>query len=265
MNQAIQGYSARRALFENYVRTRAEEERKEKRGAKKAAMEEFKQLLEEAKETCMGSWLTLGNPSNMAGGAWLSYCVGVRLNASVSISASHVTHLKYRLVRDMLAFLHANSNINLLKVIEEQLSGQYVGIRQGWLWKEVKFCVGKTILPLKRAAEEKALALRAATASSFRSMLQEKGDICTSSRWSKVKDSLRNDPRYKSVKHEERQALFNEYISSLKAAAEEAERTAKAKRDEENVVPAAFDFDWSMVRPSTVQSSAESQPKKREQ
>lgn len=48
--QAVPGYTARRALFEHYVRTRAEEERKEKRAAQKAAIEGFKQLLEEASE-----------------------------------------------------------------------------------------------------------------------------------------------------------------------------------------------------------------------
>lgn len=58
MLQAIPGYSARRALFDHYVRTRADEERKEKRAAQKAAMEGFKQLLEEAKEVlCMLFWL----------------------------------------------------------------------------------------------------------------------------------------------------------------------------------------------------------------
>lgn len=52
-----------------------------------------------------------------------------------------------------------------------------------------------------------------------------------------MKDSLRNDPRYKSVKHEDREVLFNEYISELKAAEEQAELAAKAKRDEQvNVV-----------------------------
>lgn len=50
MSQAIASHSARRALFDHYVRTRAEEERKEKRAAQKAALEGFKQLLEEAKE-----------------------------------------------------------------------------------------------------------------------------------------------------------------------------------------------------------------------
>jgi hypothetical protein len=48
-----------------------------------------------------------------------------------------------------------------------------------------------------------------------------------------VKDSLRNDPRYKSVKHDDRDVLFNEYISELKAAEDESEREAKAKREEQ--------------------------------
>lgn len=48
-----------------------------------------------------------------------------------------------------------------------------------------------------------------------------------------MKDSLRIDPRYKSVKHEDREALFNEYLSELKAAEQEVARLAKAKHDEE--------------------------------
>lgn len=46
--QAIQSHSVRRSLFEQYVKTRAEEERREKRAAHKAAVEGFKQLLDEA-------------------------------------------------------------------------------------------------------------------------------------------------------------------------------------------------------------------------
>lgn len=48
-----------------------------------------------------------------------------------------------------------------------------------------------------------------------------------------MKDSLRNDPRYKSVKHEDREIMFNEYISELKFAEEEAERVARAKQEEQ--------------------------------
>lgn len=42
------------------------------------------------------------------------------------------------------------------------------------------------VLPLKRAAEEKAQAIRQAAASSFKSMLHDRGDITKSSRWSRV-------------------------------------------------------------------------------
>lgn len=46
--QAIPSHSVRRSLFEQYVKTRAEEERREKRAAHKAAIEGFRQLLDDA-------------------------------------------------------------------------------------------------------------------------------------------------------------------------------------------------------------------------
>lgn len=49
-----------------------------------------------------------------------------------------------------------------------------------------RICHVYRILPLKKAAEEKAQAIRAATVSSFKSMLREKEDITVSSRWSRV-------------------------------------------------------------------------------
>lgn len=42
-------------MFEHYVKTRAEEERKEKRAALRAAIEGFKQLLDEASEVNIAS------------------------------------------------------------------------------------------------------------------------------------------------------------------------------------------------------------------
>jgi transcription elongation regulator 1 len=48
--QAVPTNEARRAIFERYARTRADEERKEKKAAQKAAIEGFRQLLEEAAE-----------------------------------------------------------------------------------------------------------------------------------------------------------------------------------------------------------------------
>jgi len=173
--KAIPSYSARRSLFEHYVKTRAEEERKEKRAAQKAAIEGFKQLLDE-----------------------------------VSEDIDHST--------DYQTFRKKWGNDPRFEALDR---------------KDREHLLNERVLPLKRAAEEKAQALRTAAATSFKSLLRDKGDITINSRWSKVKDSLRNDPRYKSVRHEDREVLFNEYISELKAGEEESEREAKAKRDEQ--------------------------------
>jgi FF domain len=48
-----------------------------------------------------------------------------------------------------------------------------------------------------------------------------------------VKEDLRNDKRYKAVKHEERENLFEEYVAELKAAEVEAEQSSKAKLEEQ--------------------------------
>jgi transcription elongation regulator 1 len=48
-----------------------------------------------------------------------------------------------------------------------------------------------------------------------------------------VKEDLRSDKRYKAVKHEERETLFEEYVAELKAAEVEAEQSSKAKLDEQ--------------------------------
>lgn len=48
-----------------------------------------------------------------------------------------------------------------------------------------------------------------------------------------VKENFRSDQRYKAVKHEERENIFNEYIAELKSAEKEAEQAAKAKLDEQ--------------------------------
>ncbi|XP_031280340.1 protein SUPPRESSOR OF QUENCHING 1, chloroplastic-like [Pistacia vera] len=115
--KAIPSQSARRALFEHYVKTRAEEECKEKRAAQKAAIEGFKQLLEEALETFRKKW---GSDPQF-------------------------------------------------KALDR---------------KDQELLLNERVLPLKRVVEEKAQAIRAAAASSFKSMLKEKGDV--------TKD---NDPR----------------------------------------------------------------------
>ncbi|CAN1297691.1 Pre-mRNA-processing protein 40C [Linum perenne] len=172
---AIPSHSARRSLFEHYVKTRAEEERKEKRAAQKAAIEGFKQLLEEASE-----------------------------------DIDQYT--------DYQTFRKKWGNDRRFEALDR---------------KDREHLLNERVLSLKKAAKEKAQAERSATVASFKSMLRERGDITLQSRWTRVKDSLRNDPRYKTVKHEDREALFNEYLSDLKAAEEEADREIKAKRDEQ--------------------------------
>ncbi|XP_047330248.1 pre-mRNA-processing protein 40C isoform X2 [Impatiens glandulifera] len=172
--KAIPNYNTRRTLFEHYVRTRAEEERKEKRAAQKAAIDGFKQLLEEAKED-------------------------IDLNTN------------YQMFRKKWG------NDPRFETLDR---------------KDRESLLNERVLSLRKAAEQKAIALRAAVSFDFKAMLKEKGDIITNSRWSKVKDDLKDDPRCKSVKREDREILFNEFLSELKAAEEEVSRASKAKYEE---------------------------------
>ncbi|XP_042394898.1 pre-mRNA-processing protein 40C-like isoform X1 [Zingiber officinale] len=169
--KGVPSHSTRRALFEHYVRTRAEEERKEKRAAQKAALDAFKQLLEEATE-----------------------------------DIDHKT--------DYHSFRKKWGGDPRFEAIDR---------------KERELLLNEKV----KAADERIKALRMAASSSFKCMLRDNQNITLNSRWSRVKDSFREDPRYKVVKHEDRELLFNEYIAELKAAEEEAERSAKAKRDEQ--------------------------------
>ncbi|KAL7609464.1 pre-mRNA-processing protein 40C [Lactuca sativa] len=171
----IPSYSARRAIFDHFVRTRAEEERKEKRAAQKAAIEGYRRLLDEAKE-----------------------------------DINHHT--------DYQTFKRKWGHDPRFEALER---------------KDREALLNERVIPLRRSVEEEARAKRAASVSTFKSMLKDNKDISSNSRWYKVKDILRNDPRYKSVRHEDREAIFNEYISELKVCEDEAESIAKAKRDEE--------------------------------
>eukprot|EP00252_Welwitschia_mirabilis_P018920 TRINITY_DN4241_c0_g2_i1.p1 TRINITY_DN4241_c0_g2~~TRINITY_DN4241_c0_g2_i1.p1 ORF type:complete len:714 (+),score=170.12 TRINITY_DN4241_c0_g2_i1:212-2143(+) len=173
--KAIPSYTERRAIFEHYVRTRADEERKEKRAAQKAATEGFKQLLDEA--------------------------------------SGDITH----------------------KTEYESFSKKW-GHDPRFLAldrKERESLLKERVLPLKKSVEEKVKAIQEASIASFKAMLRERGDINSSSRWSRVKEYLRSDSRFKAVKREDRETLFNEYISELRGAEQEVERIAKAKREEE--------------------------------
>jgi len=172
--KAIPSHSVRRSLFEQYVKTRAEEERREKRAAHKAAIEGFRQLLDDA-------------------------------------STDIDQHTDYR------AFKKKWGNDLRFEAIER---------------KEREGLLNERVLSLKRSAEQKAQEIRAAAASDFKTMLRER-EISINSHWSKVKDSLRNEPRYRSVAHEDREVFYYEYIAELKAAQRGDDHEMKA-RDEED-------------------------------
>ncbi|VAH16507.1 unnamed protein product [Triticum turgidum subsp. durum] len=165
--QAIPSHSTRRAIFDHFVRTRADEERKEKRAAQKAAVEAYKQLLEEASE-------------------------GIDSKTGY---------------QDFERKWGADPRFAALDKKEREA-----------LFKEKV-----------RALEEKVQSARNAVITDFKSMLRECKDIIPTSRWTKVKENFRSDPRYKAVKHEERENAFNEYIAELKSAEREVEQAAKAK------------------------------------
>ncbi|CAA6662845.1 unnamed protein product [Spirodela intermedia] len=161
-------HSVRRALFEHYVRTRAEEERKEKRAAQKAVIDGFKQLLDDASEDI-------------------------------------------NLKTDYQAFKRKWGS-----------DPRFVALGR----KERELLLSERILSIKKVVEEKIQSVRADLSLCFE---REPNN----SLQSLVKDSLRDDLRYRSVKREDREAFFNEYISELKAAEAEVELAAKAKIEEQ--------------------------------
>ncbi|KAM0901124.1 hypothetical protein ACQ4PT_020189 [Festuca glaucescens] len=169
--KAIPSHSTRRAIFDHFVRTRADKERKEKRAAQKAAVEAFKHLLEEASE-------------------------------DIDPKMGYQEFERKRGTEPRFEALDRKEREALFK---EKV----------------------------RAIEEKFQSARNAVITDFKSMLRECKDIISTSRWTKVKEKFRSDPRYKAVKHEERENAFNEYIAELKSAEREVEQAAKAKVDEQ--------------------------------
>ncbi|KAF8672364.1 hypothetical protein HU200_049566 [Digitaria exilis] len=169
--KAIPSHSTRRAIFDHYVRTRADEERKEKRAAQKAAVEAYKELLEEASED---------------------------INEKTDY-------------QEFKRKWGADPRFEALDRKE----------REALFSEKVK------------AIQDKVQSMRKAVIADFKSMLRESKGITSTSRWTKVKDNFRSDPRYKATKHEERETIFNEYIVELKSAKQEAEQAAKAKVDEQ--------------------------------
>ncbi|KAL3678003.1 hypothetical protein R1sor_020959 [Riccia sorocarpa] len=197
--KAIPSHTERRTIFEHYVRTRADEERKEKRAAQKAAVEGFRQLLDEASKPCP-------------------------VYSSVALSANAKWGYRSLLLTELS---HHTTYENFAKTWGED--PRFEALER----KDRETLLNERVLPLRKAEEDKVKAEHAAAVGAFKEMLRERGDINTSSRWSRVRELVRVDPRYSTVKREEREGLFNAYIAELLSVEQEAERAAKAKRDEE--------------------------------
>lgn len=174
--KAIPSHTERRSIFDHYVRTRADVERKEKRAAQKAAIKGFKDLLGEA--------------------------------------AKDVTH-----TTTYDSFAKKWGQDTRFEALER---------------KDRESLLIERVAPLRKAEEERVKAERASAVAGFRSLLSEKGEISSTSRWSKVKENLRSDPRYKLVERDEREDLFNAMVAELRAVEMEAERAAEAKKEEED-------------------------------
>ncbi|AQK64997.1 Pre-mRNA-processing protein 40C [Zea mays] len=175
--KAIPSHSTRRAIFDHYVRTRAEEERKEKRAALKAAVEAYKELLEEASEDI--NQKTDYQEFKRKWGADTRFEALDRKEREILFSE--------KLHSNLILFI---DNIEINK-----------SESSGWFWHVELWIVNF--------------------------------DIHTTIQTPKVKENFRSDPRYKAMKHEERETIFNEYIVELKSAEQEAEQAAKAKVDEQ--------------------------------
>ncbi|KAL0743152.1 hypothetical protein Bca4012_084665 [Brassica carinata] len=197
--KAIQSHSVRRSLFEQYVKTRAEEERREKRAAHKAAVEGFRQLLDEASKACFSIELI-----------------------ALSYLTSHFSYLVLEDIdkhTDYHTFKKKWGNDLRFESLER---------------KERESLLNERVISLKRAAEQKAQEIRAAAASEFKKMLRER-EVSINSHWSKVKDSLRNDPRYRSAAHEDRELFYNEYIAEVKAAQRGDDYEMKSRGEEDKL------------------------------
>ncbi|CAI7819742.1 unnamed protein product, partial [Closterium sp. NIES-54] len=183
--KAIPSLPERRAIFEEFVRTRATAERKEKRSAHKAAVEALKVMLDEMEES--GDLTHDSTVETLQGdGKWGSD------------------------PRLLAAALEDKDRIALLN---------------------------ERVVPLKRLEEERQQQRKEAAEEAFVEMLKEyrgKRYIALSSRWSKLREELKEDERYSAVEHwEDRERLFDTFMDGLQREEEEKEREARRRWEEE--------------------------------
>lgn len=99
--------------------------------------------------------------------------------------------------------------------------------------KDRESLLSERLAPLKKAEEERQRAEHEKAITAFNALLEEQKDINSGSRWSKVKENLRADPRFTALGREHREALFDSHVGAIRAAEEAAERAAVAKKEEE--------------------------------
>ncbi|KAK9829764.1 hypothetical protein WJX72_007763 [[Myrmecia] bisecta] len=88
--------------------------------------------------------------------------------------------------------------------------------------------------PLRRASQQQKEDSSRALLAEFRALLAESG-VDAKARWSKTKDQVGSDARYRGLPREEREPAFRAYVAELQAAAEAArkERKEAEERDRE--------------------------------
>lgn len=95
--------------------------------------------------------------------------------------------------------------------------------------KSRQLLLNERVNTLRKDLENRRVASRA----DFKDMLRERDDINLNSSFSRVKDSLRNDLRFKAVKKGVRTTLFNEYVAEMGATNQDIQSGATATNENE--------------------------------
>ncbi|XP_033632765.1 transcription elongation regulator 1-like [Asterias rubens] len=172
----------RKQVFENFVKNRAEEERKERAGKLKQSKEDFKVLLQESK---------LGPKSSFS-----------------EYAQKHGKDARFKSIEKMRD--------------RESLFNEF-------------------IQQIRKAAKEESSLKAEKLKTDFFALLDELKNLDSKSRWSKVKDSIHHDSRYKAVHHSsQREELFKEYINKkgdvVNVDAERQKRVETSLREREKEV-----------------------------
>eukprot|EP00124_Ichthyophonus_hoferi_P002270 Ihof_evm5s148 gene=Ihof_evmTU5s148 len=108
--------------------------------------------------------------------------------------------------------------------------------------KERESAFNEVIAKLKEEAEKNRKEKEAKKHADFIGMLQELGKVHVDSVWRRVKERVRDDPRYRLYESERREQIFNDYVTQLRRADPELarkEREEASLREREKQVRAS--------------------------